>query len=100
MKNADKYGVDKKRVVVTGGSAGGHLALMVGMTPKSAKLGPSSKVAAVVNFFGITDVGDQTRWPAHAEVRGHMGARAAGPLRACAPCVADDLRPEGRASRY
>ena len=59
LKNADKYGVDKKRVVVTGGSAGGHLALMVGMTPKSAKLGPHSKVAAVVNFFGITDVGDQ-----------------------------------------
>ncbi len=58
-KNADKYNVDRKKIVVTGGSAGGHLSLMVGMTPKSAKLGPRTKVAAVVNFYGITDVGDQ-----------------------------------------
>ena len=58
-KNAGKYNVDTKRIAVTGGSAGGHLSLMVGMTPKSAKLGRSAKVAAVVNFYGITDVGDQ-----------------------------------------
>jgi acetyl esterase/lipase len=57
--HAKTYHVDKNRIVVTGGSAGGHLALMVGMTPKSAKLGPSAKVAAVVNFYGITDVADQ-----------------------------------------
>ena len=38
--NAKKYNVDTKRIVVTGGSAGGHLSLMVGMTAKSAKLGP------------------------------------------------------------
>lgn len=63
FKNAGKYNVDKKRVVVTGGSAGGHLALMVGMTPKSAKLGPKSDVAAVVNFYGITDVSDQLAGP-------------------------------------
>jgi acetyl esterase/lipase len=63
LKNADRYGVDKRRVVVTGGSAGGHLALMVGVTPKSAKLGPVSKVAAVINFYGITDVGDQLSGP-------------------------------------
>jgi acetyl esterase/lipase len=58
-KHAKQYNVDTKRIVVTGGSAGGHLALMVGMTPKSAKLGRPAKVAAVVNFYGITDVGDQ-----------------------------------------
>jgi len=58
FRNAKKYNVDKKRVVVTGSSAGGHLSLMVGMTPKSANLGPRAKVRAVVNFYGITDVGD------------------------------------------
>jgi acetyl esterase/lipase len=58
-EHAKKYNVDTKRIVVTGGSAGGHLSLMVGMTPKSAKLGPSAKIAAVVNFYGITDVADQ-----------------------------------------
>jgi len=62
-KHAKQYNVDTKRIVVTGGSAGGHLALMVGMTPKSAKLGPPAKVAAVVNFYGITDVGDQLSGP-------------------------------------
>jgi len=61
--NAKKYNVDTKRIVVTGGSAGGHLSLMVGMTPKSAKLGPPAKVAAVVDFYGITDVGDQFDGP-------------------------------------
>ncbi len=62
-KHARQYNVDKNRIVVTGGSAGGHLALMVGMTPKSAKLGRPAKVAAVVNFYGITDVGDQLEGP-------------------------------------
>ncbi|HTM51762.1 MAG TPA: alpha/beta hydrolase [Bryobacteraceae bacterium] len=61
--NARKYNVDPKRIIVTGDSAGGHLALMVAMTPKSAKLGPPAKVAAVVNFYGITDVDDQLEGP-------------------------------------
>ncbi len=58
-RNAHRWNVDTKHIVVTGGSAGGHLALMVGMTPKSAHLGPVRKVAAVINFYGITDVEDQ-----------------------------------------
>lgn len=57
--NAHRWNMDPKRIVATGESAGGHLALMVGMTPKSARLGPVKKVAAVVNFYGITDVEDQ-----------------------------------------
>jgi len=63
IKNAGRYGVDRKRVVVTGASAGGHLSLMVGLTPKAAKLGPAVDVAAVVNVYGITDVEDQIEGP-------------------------------------
>lgn len=62
-KNAGRYNVDAKRIVATGGSAGGHLALMVGLADKSAKLGPPARVRAVVNFYGITDVADQLGGP-------------------------------------
>ena len=57
-KNAAKYGVDGKKIIVSGGSAGGHLSLMVGLAKKGAALGPTGNVAAVVNFYGITDVAD------------------------------------------
>jgi acetyl esterase/lipase len=62
-KNAKRWRVDPERIIATGMSAGGHLALMVGLTPKSAKFGPHDNVAAVVNFYGITDVEDQLGGP-------------------------------------
>ncbi|HUA99863.1 MAG TPA: alpha/beta hydrolase [Terracidiphilus sp.] len=65
FKHARELGMDPKRIVVTGGSAGGHLALMVGMTPKSAHLGPVSPVAAVVDGYGITDAVDLLNGPHH-----------------------------------
>jgi acetyl esterase/lipase len=56
FEHARQYHVNPKEIVVAGASAGGHLALMVGMTPPSADLGPVSPVAAVVDGYGITDV--------------------------------------------
>jgi len=57
--HADEYNVDKSRIVVTGASAGGHLALMVGMCTDE-KLGPIAgkdfKIAAIVNGYGCVDV--------------------------------------------
>jgi acetyl esterase/lipase len=58
-KNADRWKVDSNRIIAIGTSAGGHLALMTGLTPKSAKFGPTGNVSAVINFYGITDVEDQ-----------------------------------------
>lgn len=60
---AADYKVDPNQIIVTGSSAGGHLAMMVGMAPESAGLGPSIKIAAIVNFYGISDVSDQLEGP-------------------------------------
>ena len=61
--HAAQYNVDTNRIIVTGASAGGHLALMVGMADESAKLGPVARVAAIVNGYGITDVADVLEGP-------------------------------------
>jgi acetyl esterase/lipase len=61
--HAAQYKVDPNRILVSGGSAGGQLALMVGMTPGSAGLGPTVKIAGVIDFFGIADVADQLAGP-------------------------------------
>ena len=64
IRNARQYGFDTNKIVLSGGSAGGHLALTTAMIPASAGLdracpGPEElKVAAVVDWYGITDVGD------------------------------------------
>jgi acetyl esterase/lipase len=63
-RNAKQYDFDTSRLVVSGGSAGSHLALTTGMLPASAGLDrqcPGTeelKVAAIVNWYGITDVVD------------------------------------------
>jgi acetyl esterase/lipase len=64
IQNAETYNIDADRIVVTGNSAGGHLALTTGMIPASAGLdrecpGPEElTVAAIINWYGITNVGD------------------------------------------
>jgi acetyl esterase/lipase len=57
------YHFDTNRLVVSGESAGGHLSLSLGIIPDSAGFakecpGSTPRVAAVVNWFGITDVAD------------------------------------------
>ena len=72
--NAGRYNLDASKFVLTGTSAGGHLALITGMLPAQnifdrqcptndstrwAKgTEPETKVAAIINWFGITDVAD------------------------------------------
>jgi len=64
LNRADDYNVDTTRIVLSGHSAGGHLSLIAGMLPVSAGLdrecvGTSEvRVAAIVNWYGITDVVD------------------------------------------
>jgi acetyl esterase/lipase len=65
VANAKTYNFDISKIVITGHSAGGHLSLTTGMLPTSAGLDricypgkEDIKVAAIVNWFGITDVVD------------------------------------------
>jgi acetyl esterase/lipase len=60
--NALRYGIDTDRIGAWGGSAGGHLVLMLGLTSGVAEFegsGPnqqfSSQVQAVINYYGPTD---------------------------------------------
>jgi acetyl esterase/lipase len=60
-RHADAYNMDRQKIVISGESAGGHLAMITGMLntiPGShpAYCGDSLKVAAIVNWFGISDI--------------------------------------------
>jgi len=61
--NSEKYHIDSSRIAVMGGSAGGHLALMVGLTsgiahlePQSPYPGVSDSVLAIGDFYGISNI--------------------------------------------
>ncbi len=72
--HATQYGFDITKIVVTGGSAGGHLALITGMLPPESVFyrhcptderirwkeatEPQVRVAAIVNWYGIPDVAE------------------------------------------
>lgn len=62
--HADKYGFDSTRIAVGGGSAGGHLALLLGLSGGVTELegvvggyvGESSSVQAVVDLYGVSSM--------------------------------------------
>lgn len=95
-RNAEEYNFDLDAIVVTGNSAGGHLSLTTGMLPGSAGLdrqcpgnrrrawstGETStavlKVAAIINWYGITDVVDlidRTPGPSGSFTEAWLGSR-------------------------
>jgi len=77
--HAKEYNLDASKFVLTGTSAGGHLALITGMLPANsifdrqcptpdsirwrAGTEPEVKVAAIINWFGITDVAELLNGP-------------------------------------
>jgi acetyl esterase/lipase len=72
FRHATEYGFDTDRVVVVGGSAGGHLALMTGMLDEKDGFDDACafsigqrpvRVAAIVDFFGVTDLAEYLSSP-------------------------------------
>ena len=77
--HAKEYNLDASKFVLTGTSAGGHLSLITGMLPPKSIFDrqcptedstrwreatePQTRVAAIVNWFGITDVGELLEGP-------------------------------------
>lgn len=64
IKNAKELNIDVNKIVVMGGSAGGHLALMAGLLGNDHRFDGNCpgvenvKVAAIIDKYGITDVWD------------------------------------------
>lgn len=66
-EHADEYGVDPDFVIVTGGSAGGHLASLVALTPNDPEYQPGfedadTTVQACVPFYGVYDFTNRHGW--------------------------------------
>jgi acetyl esterase/lipase len=74
VRNAKQWNFDTSKIILTGQSAGGHLALITGMLPDGTPLDNRCyagekygdvpiKVAAIINWYGITDVNDLIQGP-------------------------------------
>ncbi len=53
---AARYGLDPKRIAVAGGSSGANLASILGTLTPPADEAVSSRVAAVIDFYGASDM--------------------------------------------
>lgn len=76
----DYFHGDRSRYVVSGDSAGGHLAMMVGMITPTAALGPTSpadyKIAAIVDNFGPANIEAELGAVANAWIPASLPNRA------------------------
>jgi acetyl esterase/lipase len=60
--NACRYGVNPEKIVLGGGSAGGHLALLAGYAPQHPELTPEDvirtdlSVRGIISYYGPTDL--------------------------------------------
>jgi acetyl esterase/lipase len=73
--NAGRYGVDPERIVVAGGSAGGHLALMAAYAPNHTELTPEdlrgvdTSLSGVVAFYPVVDLRSYVAYNSYATTK-------------------------------
>ena len=68
-KEAARFGIDPEKIAIAGGSAGAHLALVVGLTTDNAKLNAgglytdqSNAISCIMDFYGPTRIeGSRTK---------------------------------------
>lgn len=69
IKNAKELNIDVNKIIIMGGSSGGHLALMGGLLGNDHRFDSNCmgaeiiKVAAIIDKYGITDVWDWAYGP-------------------------------------
>ncbi|WP_434423416.1 alpha/beta hydrolase [Nannocystis pusilla] len=74
--HAAEYGVSPEKVVLMGGSAGGHIALLAVYTPRHVELTPGdlrgddTSVRAVVSYYGVPDLRAYDAWARRLEPPG------------------------------
>ncbi|WP_417290321.1 alpha/beta hydrolase fold domain-containing protein [Corallibacter sp.] len=68
FKHAKELNIDTNRIVIMGGSSGGHLALMAGLLANDKKFDTNCnydgeiKVAAIIDKYGVTDLVPLSAW--------------------------------------
>ena len=76
-RHAEELNIDTDRIVVMGGSSGGHLALMAGLLANNRKFDTNCaypgeiKVAAIINKYGVTDLAPLAAWKSAKEWLGN-----------------------------
>jgi acetyl esterase/lipase len=81
-QNIASYGGDPAFVAVTGGSAGGHLSAMVGLTGNDPRFQPGfedadTSIQAAVPFYGLYDIANElgakeTKWRSDSLMRNYV----------------------------